>query len=317
MQSEKGTKMDGLKAMQEIIERMRSEGASQEDIDAALVEYSYRHEQSRKAVPDIDVPPAPDETTAQDCFDKAYACFERYEDAETLRLLRRALLLDPQHYDARRMLLQLEADGEEAVMAELMRLEREAQEACVKELGLDDADAIVDAWMRPQTRALARIKADLAFLAYDMGRYRAALRACEELLRMDPEDHQGMHGLLMMLYVYFEDAQGAERLFAARRGEESCWLLLGRSILKYKESDLKGAKMAFDRILELFPDFLIALSMFMGPDQRSSSFGMGTAHSPRNDEMACALEDAVAVLDTTPGFLFWLADVYERLLRDA
>lgn len=307
--------MDGLKAMQEIIDRMRSEGASQEDIDAALVEYSYRHEQSRKASPDIEVPPAPDETTAQDCFEKAYGCFERYEDDEAVRLLRRALLLDPRHYDARRMLVQIEVTGEEAVMSELLRLERDSQAACLSELGVDGVGEITDAWSRPSTRALARIKADLAFLAYDMGRYRVAMRACEELVSIDPQDHQNMRGLLMMLYAYFEDSEKAGALLRSRPGEENCWFLLGRSILAYKESDLQGAKVAFDRILELFPDFLIALSMFMGPEQRSSVGMPGAARSPRRDEMNCALEDAVAVLDTTPGFMYWLADVYDRLLR--
>lgn len=309
--------MDGLKAMQDIIDRMRSEGASPEDIDAALVEYSYRHEQSRKASPDIEVPPAPDETTAQDCFEKAYRCFERYEDDEAVRLLRRALLLDPRHYDSRRMLVQIEAKGEETVMAELLRLEAESQASCLDELGLSSISELCDAWSRPSTRALARIKADLAFLAYDMGRYRVALRACEEVVAIDCGDHQSMRGLLMMLYVYFEDSQKADALLRSRQGEENCWFLLGRSVLSYKESDLRAAKVAFDRILELYPDFLIALSMFMNPEQRATMGPTGAVRSPRRDEMNCALEDAVAVLDTTPGYMYWLAEVYERLLFES
>lgn len=310
--------MDGLQAMQEIIDRMRSEGASPEDIDAALVEYSYRHEQSRKASPDIEVPPAPDEATAQDCFEKAYRCFERYEDDEAVRLLRRALLLDPCHYDARRMLVQIEGSGEESIMAELVRLERESQRSCLEELGIESLADLKDAWSRPSTRALARIKADLAFLAYDMGRYRIALRACEELVAIDPTDRQSMRGLLMMLCVYFEDSEKAESLLDSRPGEENCWFLLGRSIIAYKESDLEGAKAAFDRLLELYPDFLIALSMFMEPGQRTVALGSpSAARSPRRDEMNCALEDAVAVLDTTPGYLYWLAEVYQRLLFES
>ena len=37
----------GLQAMQDIIDRMTREGASQEDIDAALMEFAYRHEHEK------------------------------------------------------------------------------------------------------------------------------------------------------------------------------------------------------------------------------------------------------------------------------
>ena len=115
----------GLQAMQDIIDRMTREGASQEDIDAALMEFAYRHEHEKDAVA-VKLPGLPDNAGAETCYLRACGLFEAFRDDEAAACLRRTLELQPDHYDARRMLIQLE-DDDETLCQDLAALDEELE----------------------------------------------------------------------------------------------------------------------------------------------------------------------------------------------
>lgn len=292
----------GLQAMQDIVDRMTKEGASQEDIDAALMEFAYRHGEQRKASGGTALP---EDADADACYLRACGLFEAFRDDEAKACLERALELDPQHYDAKRLLLQLEPD-DEVLFAKLADLEREV-EGSWKEKTADGA--MQSAWEDPLGRTLLQVKADRAFLCYDIGRYRPSLAACQEALALDPEDRQNLRGLLMMLYAYFEDGDAARRLRARYGNEESSWFLLGMALVSYKEGNIDDTLGYFERFLSLYPDLLVEFSLFLAGSAQPPA-NRADKRAKQRDEVYGALEDAAAVVDSTPGFLNWISKTY-------
>lgn len=338
----------GLQAMQEIIERMMQEGASQEDIDAALMEFAYRHQQERKNAAD-DLTGLPEDVSAETCYLHACKLFEAFRDDEAAACLRRTLELQPDHYDAKRMLLQME-ENDEVLYRKLTELETEVEarwkaerqtlaapkaassdpaaiaaqaEAASEPSGLGATASATpapfapgSAWEIPLGRTLLQIKGDRAFLSYDLGRYRAAREACEQALALDAADRQNLRGLLIMLYAYFEDDTAARELVARYDNEETSWFLLGMAVLAYKQGNLVEARSSFDRFLALYPDLLVEFSLFLAGSPEPPARQPSARDKDRNDVYS-ALEDAVAVVDSTPGFLSWVTVEYaDRLFAD-
>ncbi len=298
----------GLQAMQDIVDRMTREGASQEDIDAALMEFAYRHGHAQESSGGV---PLPDDASAEACYLRACGLFEAFRDDEAEACLKRALELDPDYFDAKRLLLQLEED-DEVLSKKLADLEREV-EARWNETGRAGAGS---AWENALGRTLLQVKADRAFLCYDLGRYRPALAACEQALALDGDDRQNLRGLLVMLYAYFEDGDAARALWERYGNEESSWFLLGMALVAYKEGDLARTRERFARFLALYPDLLVEFSLFMAgsaqPPSRQSS-----KREQQRDDVYGALEDAAAVVDSTPGFVNWLSLAYaDQLFGD-
>lgn len=301
----------GLQAMQDIIDRMTREGASQEDIDAALMEFAYRHEHEKDAVA-VKLPGLPDNADAETCYLRACGLFEAFRDDEAAACLRRTLELQPDHYDARRMLIQLE-DDDETLCQDLAALDEEIEARWLREQGAGE-DASASAWEDPLGRTMLLTKADRAFLNYDLGRYRIALAACERALELDPADHQNLRGLLAMAYVYFEDGESLRALHERYDREESSWFLLAEAVLAYKTGDLDTTRERFGRFLALYPDLLVEFSLFMAGSEPPSHHP--SKRDKQRTDVYSALEDAVAVVDSTPGFLAWMSDTYAGQLFD-
>lgn len=301
----------GLQAMQDIIDRMTREGASQEDIDAALMEFAYRHEHEKDDAA-VNLPGLPEDADAEACYLRACGLFEAFRDDEAVVCLRRTLELQPDHYDARRMLIQLE-DDDETLCQDLAALDEEIEARWLREQGAGE-DASASAWEGPLGRTMLLTKADRAFLNYDLGRYRIALAACERALELDPADHQNLRGLLAMVYVYFEDDESLRALHERYDREESSWFLLAEAVLAYKTGDLDTTRERFGRFLALYPDLLVEFSLFMAGSEPPSHH-LSKRDKQRTDVYS-ALEDAVAVVDSTPGFLAWMSDTYAGQLFD-
>lgn len=299
----------GLQAMQDIIDRMTREGASQEDIDAALMEFAYRHEHEKDDAA-VNLPGLPEDADAEACYLRACGLFEAFRDDEAVVCLRRTLELQPDHYDARRMLIQLE-DDDETLCQDLAALDEEIEARWLREQGAgEDASA----WEDPLGRTMLLTKADRAFLNYDLGRYRIALAACERALELDPADHQNLRGLLAMVYVYFEDSESLRALHERYDREESSWFLLAEAVLAYKTGDLDTTRERFGRFLALYPDLLVEFSLFMAGSEPPSHHP--SKRDKQRTDVYSALEDAVAVVDSTPGFLAWMSDTYAGQLFD-
>ncbi len=297
----------GLQAMQDIIDRMTREGASQEDIDAALMEFAYRHEHEKDNAA-VSLPGLPDDADAEACYLRACGLFEAFRDDEAVVCLRRTLELRPDHYDARRMLIQLE-DDDETLCQDLAALDEEIEARWQREQG-----APANAWENPLGRTMLLTKADRAFLNYDLGRFRTALAACERALELDPADHQNLRGLLAMVYVYFEDGDSLRALIDCYDREESSWFLLAEAVLAYKTGDLDTTRERFGRFLALYPDLLVEFSLFMAGSEPPSRHP--SKRDKQRTDVYSALEDAVAVVDSTPGFLAWMSDTYAGQLFD-
>lgn len=301
----------GLQAMQDIIDRMMREGASQEDIDAALMEFAYRHEHEKDNAA-VSLPGLPDDADAEACYLRACGLFEAFRDDEAVVCLRRTLELQPDHYDARRMLIQLE-DDDETLCQDLAALDEEIEARWQCEQGSGE-EATASAWEDPLGRTMLLAKADRAFLNYDLGRFRTALAACERALELDPADHQNLRGLLAMIYVYFEDGESLHALIDRYDCEESSWFLLAEAVLAYKQGDLDTTRERFGRFLALYPDLLVEFSLFMAGSEPPSHHP--SKRDKQRTDVYSALEDAVAVVDSTPGFLAWISDTYASQLFD-
>lgn len=107
-------------------------------------------------------------------------------------------------------------------------------------------DAYSDVFVRPRLRVLFAIT-QAAMLT---GRFRMAVRYCEELLEKSPLDAMGARLTMALALARLEDEDGFNVL-ASRDAHGNAWLNLGRVILAYKLGRLSATRralMGFDRL---------------------------------------------------------------------
>lgn len=220
---------------------------------------------------------------------------------EARQLLDEALALDPDCYDARRMLAAQECPTFEDYYRFLVE-------------GLDEVragafaqrDAII-ARNEPGCRAEARLilfplyrwLAALAARALVCGRYRKALAAAEELLTLDPSDHADVRFTAALAYAKLEDAAGLEALLdrcsrtVPGRQRPDAWALLARCGLALKLGDEQKAREFLHQILDIYPHAgSVLAAQGEVPD---GIFARLSVEPYSNDELVLAVSEATVL----------------------
>ncbi len=121
--------------------------------------------------------------------------FARLERAE--EFFRQALELDPRLADAYNGLAEIAVERGELEEAE--ELYWQAYRLARAELGSEEPEAFYW-WRQPETRPYMRAREGLGFTYWEEGRYDEALAEFEALLRLNPNDNQGIRYLIPPLY---------------------------------------------------------------------------------------------------------------------
>ncbi len=157
---------------------------------------------------------------------------------------------------------------------------------------------------RPYMRALEGLARALAALGEDQ----AAADRFREMLRLNPNDNQGVRYTLLYAFLAAGDDAGAERLFKQFKDDYSAWWLYGRALLEFRKSG--KTKRATKWLKEAITYNLFVVLYLMGgkpfPKHLPEYYGVGD-----EAEAIYYTIDAVQAWVATPGAFEWLMDVVE------
>jgi tetratricopeptide (TPR) repeat protein len=229
-----------------------------------------------------------------------YDAWEAKTDVQQRKLMQRALQLNPNNVDALLYLF----DGAGLAGEEELQALRNIVAAGERDLGAEAFKNWVGGfWGVVETRPYMRARKRLAECLRDGGRIEEAIREYEEMLRLNPNDNQGLRYILMPDYLMLSRLDAAEKLFS-----------------KYKECEYSTA-FAWCRVLERFlstdlPDAAKALGVARKQNPHTEAYIKGQRKPPREmpglyqpgskDETLCFAENLRAAWKAHPDALQWL-----------
>jgi tetratricopeptide (TPR) repeat protein len=214
-------------------------------------------------------------------------------------LVRQALEVDPNCYEAWRMLAQIAETADEA-----LRRYDEAIAAARRELGehpfRDDVGHFWGIWAtRPYMEALC----DKAVCLLNLGRLSEAAVEFREMLRLNPNDNQGMRELLAKCYLELRQHDELQELFARYPDDGLMGMVVSEALLAFR---LEGPSERANR----------RLAIALRRNRHVKAYLLGDKTPPPNlpgmvlvggeeEAASCALSLQKSWQDT-PGALEWL-----------
>jgi tetratricopeptide (TPR) repeat protein len=269
------------------------EGREVEDVDA--LNRQIAREFAGHSMDETHYEPRNGQEKAQQLCYKAFDAFGRQKKL----LARKALQTWPDCADAYVILAELasEPQSELELYSRGVEAERRAlgEEVFEEELGMfwDDLRA------RPYMRALF----GLAQTQQDLDQYEEAARNYRELLRLNPEDNQGVRYLLLPLLVEMGEDTEAMELLQEYKDDQDVIFLYMRALLAFRaEGDSQSSRSLLRRARKANPHVPERLLDEEESAPLPNHYGPGT----EEEAAICALECSLA-WESSPGALDWLA----------
>lgn len=162
-----------------------------------------------------------------------------------------------------------------------------------------------ECWGRLETRPYMRARLAFAQTLWDVGEGDRALDHYRELLRLNPNDNQGVRYLLLPALLKIGRDDEADALLREYREDPQAVWLYARALRAFRaEGDSAGARTALEAALRANPHVIRCwLNADAEPRFTADHFALG---SPEEGQyVADVLQD---LLDVTPGALEWIDD---------
>lgn len=234
--------------------------------------------------------------------EKALDLFYQAIDAEgrlQIKLARQALAIDPDCADAYVLLAERMPDPERRLA--LYRKGMEAGEHAIgKKAFEEDAGRF---WGILETRPYMRARAGLAECLRSSGRTDEAIEDYRELLRLNPDDSQGIRFVLIPLLLEHELDAEAEWLLDAYTEDISASIAYARALLSFrKEGDSADARKHLDLAVKRNPHMV---KLILGgreiPEVTSEHYTLGS-----KEEAIAYAPDALPAWRKTSGAVAWV-----------
>jgi len=244
------------------------------------------------------IPPA--RNPVEEAQDVMYEAWEA-EGVERLQLARRALAISPDCADAYVLL----ADETARTLQEARDLF--AQGVAAGERALGEKFFKKNAghfWGLLEPRPYMRARAGLAQCLWEAGEREAAVAHYQGMLRLNPNDNQGIRDVLLDCLLELNRDDEAERLLKQYEDDGTATWLYNWALLVFRrEGDSAGARRRLKKALEYnkhVPAYLLGRKRL--PRVLPDVVGFGD-----EDEAIAYAADALAAWRQTPGALDWLA----------
>jgi len=274
-----------------------------EDIGRVLDQQDFRSPEEAQRFVDEKlqgkpVPHVPPRTPLERAQDVAYEAVEHW-GRRRIQLARKAIEICPDCADAYVILAENAADVEEA-----RRLYEEGVAAGERALGTktfeEDAGHF---WGITRTRPYMRARLGLAQTLEGAGELDGAIGHYRELLRLNPNDNQGVRDLLTALLLRLKRHEELQSLFERYPEEHRAEPLYARALHAFQRAgDSSEARQALDDALamnSLVPPYLIGERDF--PPDLPESYSLGS-----EDEAVWCAHMLLEAWESTPGALDWL-----------
>jgi len=230
-----------------------------------------------------------------------YEAWDAPTPQRAVALARKALEVSPDCADAYSLLAEYTARS----LNEAIDLYRKGVEAGERALGKKPFEKDVGHfWGIFETRPYMRARAGLARCLWEAGRREEAVEHYWELLRLNPNDNQGLRYVLLPSLIALGRDEDAEKLF--EQYEDDCMAVwkYSRVLLDFRKyGDSTIAEKSLQAALEenkYVPSYLLGRKKM--PRRLPDYYGFGD-----ENEGVLYAYDNIALWKTTPGALEWLA----------
>jgi tetratricopeptide (TPR) repeat protein len=246
------------------------------------------------------IPDVEPETPLERAQDLIYQAYQETSPKRRADMARRAVEISPDCADAYNILAETERSPEKALA--LYEQGMAAGERAIGTEGFHEMEG--NFWSATETRPYMRASQNVAELAWMLGQRRRAIEIFEHMLRLNPNDNQGVRYRLISYYLEEGDDKAAIKL-----------------LKKYKDD--AAATWAYSQALVIFrlkgpgPDADKAFNIAFKANPHVPAYLLGKKHMPLQLPDHIGLGDTSEAVDyvasgrhawnQTPGALDWLA----------
>ena len=242
-----------------------------------------------------------------DAQELAFDAMEATSKTEARKLARRAIALYPDCVDALMTLAGLDARSTSELIEKYI-LAIEAGERSLGEKFIRENKG--DFWLLIETRPYMRAMEQLASIYFVQSMYQEAIGLYEKMLKLNPNDNQGVRDPLLGAYLCIDNLQGAGRLLQRYKKDSMANFAWGRVLERFLSGDSAGAAAALAKAREancFVEPFLVGKQ----PVPRTSP----EMYSPGSKEEAVLCMDNVGrAWALHKDAVFWLHDQHETAL---
>ena len=199
------------------------------DIDLATLSAPSSEEMLSDLFGDIE-----EKTPLKEAQDLIYDAWEVDDSKRRVALARKALEISPDCADAYVLLAEETASS----LTDALNLYRQGVEAGERALGKDAFEEDVGYfWGVLETRPYMRARAGLAECLWASGKHDEAIEHYKEMLRLNPNDNQGIRDLLMPRLIEMERDEEAEALFNEYLDDGMASRIYSRALLDFRKME--------------------------------------------------------------------------------
>lgn len=231
-----------------------------------------------------------------------YKAWDETNPAKRIGLAHKALSISPDCADAYVLLAEEEAD----TVARALALYEKGVAAGERALGPEYFREFAgDFWGLLETRPYMRAREGLARMLWQLNRREEAAEHYRDLLRLNPNDNQGLRYLLMDLYLQLDQDANALKLYQKYHDDWSAVWQYSHALLEFRKSGSGGkARKALDQALEQnshVPDYLTGKKRI--PNRKPGLIGVGD-----QNEAVYYASQHLNHWRRTPGAVEWLVE---------
>ena len=243
-----------------------------------------------------------EETPLRKAQDLMYDAWETADSKRRIALARKALETSPDCADAYALLAEETASS----LSETLDLYRQGVEAGERVLGKEAFEEDVGHfWGILETRPYMRARAGLAGCLWAAGKYDEAIQHYKDMLRLNPNDNQGIRDLLMPRLIEMGRDEEAEVVFKEYQDDGMASWIYSRALLDFRKTgdseisrkSLKAAVKSNHHI----PAYLLGRKKM--PQSLPDYYSPGA-----ETEAVFYLKENLKAWEATPGALDWLLD---------
>ena len=174
----------------------------------------------------------------------AFDAMEAESEAQARKLAKRALKLDPDCVDALMVIVDLDARSPRAMIEGLQKAVAAGERSLGAKFINENQGHF---WLLLETRPYMRALEALAEGCRGEGINIDAIKTYEKMLRLNPNDNQGVRDPLLGLYLETGDLNGAAMLLKEYKNDASACFSWARMLERFLAGDRDGAKAALKK----------------------------------------------------------------------
>lgn len=165
-------------------------------------------------------------------------------------------------------------------------------------------------WEIPKTRPYMRAKFQLANLLWEMGEAEEAVKHCQEMLQLNPNDDQGVRGVLINWLIFRNKCKQVESLLNDYNDDFLCSMIYSKALFLFRKGDFQKASKALSEAIERNKFVPLYLLQFKDmPEVLPEYVGFGD-----ENEAIAYVYDAFQVWYGIPGAIEWLDEKFHKEL---